>query len=321
VTDDSKVKGFDPGRGDFTDKIRHRLRAQIDPLPPFAATVFPLDGKEIGVVRVFESSDTPHLVIATGSIPVREPGGTRNVRDRSELIDLARRGEEARALAADRLRTLPYVQGQLDSGRVAQGEKVREIIVRAAPLTRPAGLADRVLSTSFGIAAQKIANDLFPEPPPPDPAYRMTDLLLAQRGFSATISQAGSHNRASVIVDAEGVLVGRLEYPRPPAPVRAALTPQSVEADLRSLLTAVVKLCSQLDAHGRAVCDLLFRGYEGVEFLHQRAGSRPIQDDEIEISGEITLPPDSEEIGQLARKWGNELARSTGLEVWQELIP
>ena len=321
VGDKGEIKGFDPGRGDFTDKVRHKLRTQIEPLPPFAATVLPLDGKQIGVIRVFESLDTPHLVTATGSIPVREPGGTRNVRDRSELIDLARRGEEARAAAENRLQTLPYVQSQIETEYVAQGQRLRQVIVRAAPLTRSPGFADRVLSTAFGVAARETAQDLFPGPPAAQPGHRTTEIALAQRGFTATASQFGSHHRASVLADAGGVLMVRREYPKIPAPDPTHLRPETVEEDLGALLGAAARLFDKLDTHGRAVSDHLLRQYKGVEFVHQRAGAGAIPSDQIHVGGEITLPPDADEKEALSRQWANELARAAGLEVWQELKP
>lgn len=301
--------------------MRHKLRSEIDPLPPFAATIVTLEDKRIGVIRVFESSDTPHLVSATGAVPVREPGGTRNVRDRSELIDLARRGEEAGRAASKRLDSLPYIKNRLDVRAVAQGHELRQTIVRLAPLTRPEVLADRILSTRFGTSARETSVDLFPGPPPLAPGHRTAGPSFDQRGFTATTSQMGSHHRSVVIADAGGVLVAALEHPRVPGREIVSLRPQSIEEDLYSLFGGLVRLCNSLDTHGRAVCDLLFRGYSGVEFVHQRAGSGRIPDEEIHVSGEIAMPPDEGEVEDVALKFSNEIARSAGLEVWQELTP
>ena len=320
VADDGELVGFDPGSGDFIDKVRHKLRSEVDPLPPFAATLFPLEEKQIGVIRVFESSDTPHLVISTGSIPVREPGGTRNVRDRSELIDLARRGEDARREASERIRTLPYAQARVREVPIAQGMAMRQVIVRLAPLTRTEDFADRVLSIPFGTSARQIVSDIFPGPPGPIDR-RHTDLSFGQPGFTATATQADCHHRSRVIADAGGVLVASLEYPRIPPPENIHLRPEAIEEDLHTLFGGLAVLSDKLDSHGRAVCDLLFRGYQGIEFLHQRAGSSAITSDEVHVSGEITLPPDVGEIEDVARKFSNEIARSAGLEVWQELTP
>ena len=68
-------RAMTPGRGDFTDKVRNKLGHQVDPLPPFAADLKELDGVQIGVIRVFESADTPHIVVGDGSGSIREPWG------------------------------------------------------------------------------------------------------------------------------------------------------------------------------------------------------------------------------------------------------
>ena len=60
------------------DMIRDRLHGEVDPLPAFEARVMHPPGMDtpIGVVRVYESSDTPHIVVSTGSVFVREGAGT-----------------------------------------------------------------------------------------------------------------------------------------------------------------------------------------------------------------------------------------------------
>lgn len=119
VAYDKTIHGY-MATGDFVDHLRQTLRAELDPLPPFAAEMVEIDGKEIGVVRVFESADTPHIVIGTGSVYVREPGGKRPIESHGELVQLARRGEKAREKAAHRLRTLPCL-GAAQRTRAASG--------------------------------------------------------------------------------------------------------------------------------------------------------------------------------------------------------
>ncbi len=146
VADKGGLVDFDPGRGDFTDKVRHLLSQQVDPIPPFAAAVSELDGNRVGVIRVFESADTPHLVLSDGSVPIREPGGMRRIQSHAELIELAKRGNEARAEARHRLHSLPYLSAGLEPG--ARGSDApppgRQFVVRVASLTRSEGFADRV---------------------------------------------------------------------------------------------------------------------------------------------------------------------------------
>lgn len=319
VADDKTLVGYDPGRGDFTDKIRHKLRSQVEPLPPFAARAFELNGHVIGVIRVFESTDTPHIVIGNGSVPVRESGGIRNIESHAELVELARRGERARADAERRLQELPYVYSELDTSSSGSTVPRQGYVVRATPLTRPEGFADRILSTSFGSTARETARDLFPGPPFANPRHRVETFSLGQRGFNVTSHQEGAHERSSVIADAGGVVVARIERPKPLQPHGTQLRPESVEGEIIPLLQAVAHLFEKLDSHGRAVCDLLVNGFAGAGFTHQRAGSDVLQSDWIHIGGEITMPPDQEEIMELAHGWVNELARAAGLQVWQDL--
>jgi hypothetical protein len=319
IGDDRSLKGYDAGQGDFTDKIRHKLRSQVEPLPPFAADTFQLDGVEIAVIRVTESTDTPHIVLGTGAVPIREPGGTRNIASHAELVDLARRGERARTEAEGRLDTLPFVHDELTrtdpGGRVA----LQGFAVRAAPLTRPDGFADRVLSISFGTSARQQARELFPGPPFADPKHRVEAFSFAQRGFNITATQMGAHERSSVIADAGGVLVARTERPKPLHAHGTQLRPEGVEEEIMPLLEVLVELFERLDTQGRAVCDLLVRGFAGAGFTHQRAGSGLLESDLIHIGGEMTMPPDEGEMAALALRWTNELARAAGLEVWQDL--
>jgi hypothetical protein len=115
------------GAPTLVDAMRDRLRGEIDPLPAFEARVMTADGLDgnIGVVRVYESADTPHVSIRTGSVFVRETAGDADVartpreasgapqaqkrryeasqiRNRTQLLELAHRG----ALAMERANQL-----------------------------------------------------------------------------------------------------------------------------------------------------------------------------------------------------------------------
>jgi hypothetical protein len=323
VADDGSLNGYDPGRGDFTDKIRHKLSAQVDPLPPFAAQMHELDDVEIGVVRVFESADTPHIVIRTGSVPIREPGGTRNIESRAELLELAKRGSDTRADARERLFTLPYALGELDApelgpnpSRSFPSPAQYQFIVRAAPLTQPEDFADRVLSIDFGSGSRELARELFPGADPADPSHRREDFSHGQSGFNVTSVQLASDEQSSVIADAGGVLIIRIEWSKKR---QAILRPEIVEETLLPLLEGLAELFRRLDTHGRAICDLILRGFNGVNLTHQRAGSGTLTQDSIHIGGEVTLPPDDNELSELGHQWGNELARAAGLPAWQDL--
>lgn len=321
VADDGGLRGYDPGPGDFTDKIRHKLSHRVDPLPPFAADLREIDDVRIGVIRVFESADTPHIVIGDGSVPIREPGGLRRIQSHAELLELAKRGEQARLDARERLHALPYALREIEPAEsdyksldLTPGP--RQFVVRVAPLTRPEDFADRLLAIQFGTEAREVSRGLLDVPAPPDPSHRKSEGQFDQRGFKFVTTQAGTGERASVIADAGGVLATRIEF----APYEyTALLPGQVEETLESLLGAAAKLCRGLGAQGRAIGHVLVRGFEGVELTHQRAGSRAVPRDHIQIGIELTLPPDHGELSDVAHRAVNELARAAGLEAWQDL--
>lgn len=102
VSDDGTIAGYSPpGRAELQDHLRHVLGSEVDPLPPFAAAQVTHGDKPIGVVKIAESADTPH-VTSSGVVYIREPGGKRPITDYRTLIELARRGEAARQSAEAR---------------------------------------------------------------------------------------------------------------------------------------------------------------------------------------------------------------------------
>jgi predicted HTH transcriptional regulator len=67
----------------LVDAVRDRLRHEIDPLPAFEAKVIEDPEGPVGVVRVYESSDTPHVVLRSGSVFVREVAAVGDAQHRS----------------------------------------------------------------------------------------------------------------------------------------------------------------------------------------------------------------------------------------------
>jgi hypothetical protein len=147
VDDDGSISGWEPpGRTDVQTYIASLARAQSDPLPPFVAGMRELDGKPIGVVRVFESADTPHIVRGTGAIYLRSSGSKEPVAadDHRLVLELARRGRDAEVEAGRRLAQTPAVARLLstpDSGIEREYEGA-EVIARVAPLTVTPALSD-----------------------------------------------------------------------------------------------------------------------------------------------------------------------------------
>ncbi len=75
---------WEPPSAHFIDTVRQRLEGHIDPLPSFSAAIVELDAKKIGVIRVYESADTPHI-LSDGSIVVREPAQDSKLRKTRRL--------------------------------------------------------------------------------------------------------------------------------------------------------------------------------------------------------------------------------------------
>lgn len=112
--DDGTVRGYEPpGSTDLQSHLAAVLRREADPLPPFVADMHEHNGKPVGVVRIFESADSPHIVRGTGAVYLRTSKGKEPVPvdDHRVLLDLARRGEQADRDARERLVREPFASG------------------------------------------------------------------------------------------------------------------------------------------------------------------------------------------------------------------
>jgi hypothetical protein len=64
-----KVHGFDlPSGTDPQSHFANILRPHLDTLPPFVAELRAFEGGQVGVLRVYRSSETPVLVREAGVI-------------------------------------------------------------------------------------------------------------------------------------------------------------------------------------------------------------------------------------------------------------
>jgi len=129
--------------------------------------VVAVDGSRIGVIRVYESSDTPHMSVRSGAVYIREVAGDSDasapgkvgpgrhgervyrasqIRSRAQLLELAERGKSA-SERVERLldphSPLPLVADHLplrlaptsNTGLQATSGASPAIVVRLAPLT------------------------------------------------------------------------------------------------------------------------------------------------------------------------------------------
>jgi len=109
LRDDGTPSGWGAPQN-LTDRVRQILDRWLDPLPAFATQLREHDGDLIGLIRVYESADTPH-VLANGKVVVRSVAEARNqtrvyrpggVDTQIVLRQLAERGRHAVRDARDR---------------------------------------------------------------------------------------------------------------------------------------------------------------------------------------------------------------------------
>ena len=110
--------GWDPTSGNaLVDRVGAILANHVDPVPPFAAALREVgpEGRKVGVIRVYESADTPHVLKADGAVTVRgvanttkRKGGQTSYESQGAthptIRELVARGSIARERAIDLLR-------------------------------------------------------------------------------------------------------------------------------------------------------------------------------------------------------------------------
>ena len=107
------------------DAVRDRVARYVDPMPPFEARSFELEReKEVLVVRVYESADTPHI-LSDGAIYIRGVAQDRrkdpifrpvSIENQQALLGLIERGERSRTRVSNLL--APRVDLPLGNGGI-----------------------------------------------------------------------------------------------------------------------------------------------------------------------------------------------------------
>ena len=324
VADDGGLRGWrEHGRSDLQDHLRHVLRREVDPLPPFSARSIELEDQPIGVVRVIESVDTPHIARRTGALYIREPGGKRPISDHGTLLELARRGEEAIFRAQHRHEAMGLVDRALaspshlpeDPFGAAEGSlpMALEWIVRAAPLTVPAAFADRALSKATVDHCVEATKRLWGGEGPLPGKHRV-DLDVFGRGLRTEGIHLGLPTMVNVALDAGGLVAARSTQRRTDGTL---YLPTLAQEELQRLLRAVADLLDELDAHGRSVVDLVVRGTKEMQ-VQRTAGERAsIEAEGLHIGGELSIPAEEEDLTAAAARWTREFARAAGLPAWE----
>lgn len=343
-----------PGAPPLVDFVRDRLRNEVDPLPPFEAKVMEHELGRVGVVRVYESSDTPHVAIRTGSVFVREVAGVRDatkpgkpgagrhgdrtyevtqIRNRAQLLELAARGKAAAERVAglvDPAHPLPLVSSHLPFKLDALPRRGFQpvpshkpaIVVRMVPLTLAprfqgwATTADCASALLSGVEELARRPGLSNDFVEPDPSGAGAGVPLNE---SAPVHTDGAGlalpATAHLVLDAAGVAGAALSLSPPDDERRRSWLRADQLLDLIRLpIDAAAGLLERGEFLGRTRCQFDLVGLSRA-FLLENA-----RDDAgplwMPTSGELSLPADDAQIDALAQRAANAFWRGAGVPAW-----
>jgi len=335
VKDGKPIPGWEPPKGGFVDAVRQRLEGRLDPLPSFAADVLTVEKSTIGVVRVYESTDTPHILLADGSVVVREPAQDAKLRKRGqyeatpirshyELAQLMQRGRMAEEAATNRLDSqgLPFLENALQFYGPA-------LILRAAPLNLSSRWHEWAVSETgvqaIRCLAEVSAGDKVeveaPTPHPTGVAVTTQDqdwMKWEPHGYRSF------RGVRTAVVDGGGAIGLRLGYE-----IREGgghlydwkkLTDDGeLEALLRPLVNAMIDALSNAEHLGRYAVHFIWREMGQlfrIEPKNEGEGSPPAN---VPGGGLLTVDglSDDSEREELIRRWSEELLRAAGLGIWR----
>jgi hypothetical protein len=287
----------------------------VDPLPPFVADMRELDGKPIGVMRIFESADAPHIVRGTGAIYLRSSKGKEPIAadDHALVLELARRGREAEAEARERLGSLPvvgHVFNTPDSGVSNEEDRDVRFIARAAPLTVSPALRDWPLTRAAAEWCLEKAGSLLTGYAPY--GRQGPDLASYGRAIAAIVKQekgGQASDVATVLADSGGVVGIELRRGTIRDDTPGFITNAILDGELRPLAVALIETLTAAEAIGRSVVDLwILTPADSRSF---GGGHRVPRD--LHVAREVTIPADADEVAALAESWHREVQRALGI--------
>jgi hypothetical protein len=313
VADDRELIGFDkPENLDLQSHLAQVLRNEVDPLPPFVAEMFELDGKPIGLMRVFESADAPHIVRDTGAVYVRSSSGREPVDDHRTLLELARRGEEAEQAARDRLGARRPHTPEPSSYLVS---------VRATPLTVTPQLAERPISAHGSewleemadLVARRTYGGAASEPAPGELSRRPLGrgCVATRRG---TYAFGEGQWAVRVAADASGLL--SVAIGRPPSDGLHRTFAEIHDFYLAPAIDVLAITFEEWESYGRVALEAWINlpgSFEWVEIPKKGSKLGTLRS----LVGELTIPAEDDERSALASQWRRELARSLGVAEWE----
>jgi hypothetical protein len=320
-----------PAPYELTDRAREALSVNgVDPVPAFAATVMTHKptGRRVGLIRVYESSDTPH-VMRNGQVFVRSVAQdrraerayrARGIETQAGLLALANRGrsgvEEARHRFQPDRAPLAAAHVGLSSSHLAT---MTEGIVglRAVPVTG-ARLADWGVSRRCLVALDRGARTLAGASQAEVPTVRAHASGIAVTAKSLDLLGIGPVERDGVALvgtDAAGLVVAAMQFNnwQPPRPKSAIDLDGVRDLIVAPLLDAVVDVLVAGELFGRVLLEVRFGHLSHVVELEGPGGPRGIPTD-LAIGGELALPmgPDEASRHKLLDDWRSDIGRAAG---------
>jgi hypothetical protein len=340
----------------LVDAVRDRLHHEIDPLPAFEARVVQHRDGPVGVVRVYESSDTPHVVLRSGSVFVREAAGVGDasaprqsgsgrrrerayevavIRSRAQLLGLSERGREA-SERVDRLldpwRPLPLMAAgvglsfaQVDE-HVVQPRYTSErasIVVRLVPYTLAPRFRGWATTTRGAASVVRALEDLAdihgmgPDWAKPDPSGAWSNVGNNVDPRHTNSSGNPLETCYRVVVDGAGVVGAAFEL-GPPKPRSDDMRPVKLDQLADGYIRPVVKAAAAVLTEG----EFLGRARCHIDLV--RLGTALKLWDQVQSSGagwvpvatDLPLPATEEDIASVALRAAYAYGRSAGLRAW-----
>lgn len=315
-----QVEGWSPpGRVDVQDWVREQLRQQVDPIPPFAARMVDLAGRSVGVVRVYESVNTPHVVRRTGAVYVRGQGG-KEPATHADVAQLAAKGADAATRAIERLDLLPGLDSSdraLPPLPTGSKSHIRRIRLRIAPLTTRPGFQDDVLATPF---VNSFEEKIFPL------VCGVEDLtprnVVSQYGFRFEASHSDLHRNGAIVwiagADGRGAVeVGMIRASEPDDARRIRLEIQ--QRHFQAFFTAATAALRAIESFGEAFYWMDFQPPSNsyITVPDEQAGGSQRAVAALRFPGRIVIPSSEPELRAEAERCVRQLARAGGLAAFE----
>lgn len=321
------------------DAVRDRLNGQVDPMPPFEARTFAVVGseKDVLVIRVYESADTPHIA-KDGAIYVRGIAQDRRpdkyeakpIENQQILRGLVERGTASSVRVSDLLKPrqdLPLANGGIGIefenvvGGLVPFSRQPVIAARLAPYTlagRFEGWARSLKAVGAGrhaIGQLAATGDL--EINPHSQGFSLQAHMAPERAPTTE----GGVNLAGPVrmsVDAVGIVSASTAFAQreendwcPPLTLKGF-----AERYVAPLVTAPAMVLKRGAILGRVRCHLWFWGMGGLIRIDDE-GKTMQRPGQVPFEGEITLPTDAGDLDQFAAEAARAFGREGGLDSFE----